>query len=347
MGNRSSKALRINLLQPPQDIPVPIDVIRRNAEAICTICNTQDRSVNYKGVLIRVVTAGGQCIEGFITHCIANTITSCNAEIALRPADGRAAKITVETGTLFSFYCPLSEIVFIKFEQAIADNIRANNGDFIHVPLQEVERLAGNTEVFICDSTVQRNQVTINCGALKEYYGLDIRHDAVVGNDSSSAGLPVFTQTGQLIGIQKFPCLGGSSSSLAVSMANLVTTHFCTIFTSPELSACALVTNPVNITDEYEAQLRQNGLEKHEVLKLKYSKCNFFVSPREQYITPIWFMPTRLGWYWTPTDPNANDKDSNWMPVDRLAVIGGFWNGQIPAKKNVVIIRWLSHQQRN
>ena len=59
----------------------------------------------------------------------------------------------------------------------------------------------------------------------------------------------------------------------------------------------------------------------------------FYISPASPYVTPIWYMPTCFGWYWTPNDPSSDEVDSNWMPVTALAVVGGSWNGEIPGKK--------------
>jgi len=58
-------------------------------------------------------------------------------------------------------------------------------------------------------------------------------------------------------------------------------------------------------------------------------------------ITPIWFVPTSHGWYWTPTDPFDSDCYSNWMTVHNLKVIGGYWHNIEPANKNIIIIKWL------
>ena len=96
-----------------------------------------------------------------------------------------------------------------------------------------------------------------------------------------------------------------------------------------------------------DAKLREIGLEKCIIPKQKYTECNFYVSPPQIFITPIWFMPTCLGWYWTPIDPNYDKLDSNWMPVTVLAVVGGLWRGQIPAPKNCTIIRSLKKKEDN
>jgi len=60
------------------------------------------------------------------------------------------------------------------------------------------------------------------------------------------------------------------------------------------------------------------------------------------YITPIWFKRTSHGWYWTPTDPDPSEDAVNWMPVSREQVVGGVWNGQRPAPRNLVILAALA-----
>ena len=62
-------------------------------------------------------------------------------------------------------------------------------------------------------------------------------------------------------------------------------------------------------------------------------------------MTPIWFYRTKYAWYWTPTKPDKNELNKiNWMiiyPGNSLEVIGGDWDGQEPAPKNIYLIHWL------
>jgi len=91
---------------------------------------------------------------------------------------------------------------------------------------------------------------------------------------------------------------------------------------------------PVHLTKDHIESLNTLGLQ-----IVQEGNDTLLVSPPSAFITPIWFVRTQHGWYWTPTE-----EDSNWMRItifDSLMVIGGFWHGVIPAEKNVKIIKYL------
>ena len=67
-----------------------------------------------------------------------------------------------------------------------------------------------------------------------------------------------------------------------------------------------------------------------------------FVDGGQEVVTPIWYVPTSHGWYWTPSNPSDEKEETNWMPVSQLNVIGGYWDGKTPETE---IINWL--YQRN
>ena len=348
MGNKESKlvqdnghdVLEINLLQPPEGIPVSLDSLRRGAESICSLSN-KEKTITSNAVLITWKAQNNDPIQGIITHTrsTSSALTSCNMEMIFRPlSKPEEMIIRLDTSRLFTFYCPLTEVIFIKLERETVQEILSYGCDFINV--QQLEKMSNNAKVFVCDP-LHKNHVRIRRGILKEYYGLDIRHNALC--NINSAGLPLFSETGQLIGIQKAICSPTKSiDNFAISISTLVASHFTQIFRSPVFFADSLITNPFD-TSDIEVQLNEKGLEKCDIHKEKYLQCNFYVSPASPYVTPIWFIPTYLGWYWTPNDPNDNVVHSNWMPVGVLGVVGGGdWNGEIPAKKNVTIIRWLS-----
>ena len=99
----------------------------------------------------------------------------------------------------------------------------------------------------------------------------------------------------------------------------------------------------INSNDLNEIQIKELnkiGLQLTE-------KKNLLISPASFMVTPIWFFRTPHAWYWTPTEPEksySNLKNLNWMivfPDNSLKVIGGFWDGIEPAKKNINIIHWL------
>ena len=350
MGNRNNRqvgsgglseraVVKVNLLQPPEDFPISIDAVRKGAQGICTLSQPTGTA---KGVMIT-----WEGLHGIITYASSKSLTSCVIQVELRPF-GKPEKVHLDTTKLITLYCPLAEVIFIKLEPEIVKQIIDYGCGFVEIP-KSCERAADNARVFLCNSLIDKNNVNISCGELKEHYGLDIAHTATCHPDTN-AGLPVFSERGELLGIQK--CIRSSSAeptqpptTLAVSMSMLISIHFPFIAAQVQHNKL-IITNPVDMSAE-DAKLREIGLEKCIIPKQKYAECNFYVSPPEKYITPIWFMPTCLGWYWTPTDPNDDKLDSNWMPVTVLAVVGGSWRGQIPAAKNCTIIRSLKKKEDN
>ena len=98
-------------------------------------------------------------------------------------------------------------------------------------------------------------------------------------------------------------------------------------------------------------KVRQHILNEEEIDELKKIGFeltdipNILVSPHSFFVTPIWFYRTKHAWYWTPTRPEKdNINRSNWMiisPKNSVKVIGGIYNGQEPAPKNIDLIRTL------
>ncbi len=353
MGSKNSKpsssewlcdtraVVKVNLLQTPEDFPISIDAVQKGAQAICTLSHPTGTT---KGVFIT-----WEGVHGIITYASSKTLTSCVIEVELR-AFGKPDKMTVhlDTTKLFTLYCPLTEVVFIKLGPEIVKQIIDYGCGFVEIP-KSCERAADNSRIFLCNA-LDKNNVNISCGELKEHHGLNIAHTATCHPDTN-AGLPVFSESGELLGVQKSTLSSSPEptqppTTLAVSMAMLVSTHFPFIAAQLQRNR-SIMTNPIDMSAE-DAKLSEIGLEKCEIPKQKYAECNFYVSPPpEKYISPIWFMPTCLGWYWTPTDPNDDKLDSNWMPVTVLAVVGGMWRGQLPAAKNCTIIRSLMKKEDN
>ena len=92
-------------------------------------------------------------------------------------------------------------------------------------------------------------------------------------------------------------------------------------------------------------------LEEEEIIELKNhgliktDSPYIFISPRSKNVTPLWFYRTNHARYWTPTEPKKDDNYiSNWLiiyPGGSLKVIGGYWHGQEPAQRNIILIHWL------
>ena len=98
-----------------------------------------------------------------------------------------------------------------------------------------------------------------------------------------------------------------------------------------------LITNPSSLEQDEQRVFKQ-GLICSKRITEQIINPLVYISPAIPLTaTPIWYVLTSHGWYLTPTDPYKNDLDTNWMSIDRLQVIGGYWNGIEPADKNIKI----------
>lgn len=104
--------------------------------------------------------------------------------------------------------------------------------------------------------------------------------------------------------------------------------------------------NNLKYVEEETTPLNKNEIQELNSHGLKFTTVpNILISLPFEFVTPIWFYRTRHAWYWTPTKPDKKDLNIvNWMiiyPGNSLKVIGGKWNGQEPANRNIDIIHWL------
>ena len=94
--------------------------------------------------------------------------------------------------------------------------------------------------------------------------------------------------------------------------------------------------------------LSKTEIEELNKIGLKQTKSKLiFESPSSKNVTPLWFYRTNHNWYWTPVDPNLNNKNAlpcNWLiiyPNGSLKVVGGYWSEIEPAPRNIELIHWL------
>ena len=329
--DNDSTTYRVNLLKP-ENTPISIDLITTTSRAICSVKNNDGFIM--KGVLVSV----NGSILGLITHSNSRKLGECCINLEFSPpktkedVEPKILSLALDTSRLFTFYCPIAEVIFIKLEEEYVQQLNQNDCHFLALQ-DSIEKIENGSSLFLCNSA-NHEFIDIASGSFIEYYGLDFCH--TVPHDFCTVGLPLMSYDGQLIGVQK-PTQGPiRPNSLAVSIYTIFTSHL-----SHLVPPNSVITNPIDMSS-YETKLKEQGLEQCSMPNGKYSECNMYVSPGVPYVTPIWYIPTCVGWYWTPTDPEKEDESSNWMPVTKLAVVGGRWNGEIPAKKNVKLIRWLS-----
>ena len=260
------------------------------------------------------------------------------------------APINLPVKPASTYTCPLLRFIFIQFKDDTVESLK-QSGCYFYNLNNETESVNAEDEIHLIESPppmTPSKTLRYLKGSVKEHYGQDIWYNMT---SPLTPGLPLLNSSGKLVGIHK--CDGTvtveENKQAQCTLAVPLTTVTAILTASCDQQSLWIKSNPVDMTS-YGATLEENGLE---VMSLspsceRYRGCTLYISPAspKEYITAIWFMPTRMGWYWSPTDPEG-DLYPNWMPVNRLEVIGGYWHGQIPAPKNVTIIRWLDQHNIN
>ena len=326
---KQNQQKKIDLLQPQENCPLPREIILQLSKSFCGVVYDDDRMI--RGVLISLTT-NSTTVYGFVSHC--NELPSDITNVKLKfsdPDSNNQHTFPLDLNSVLCFTCPITEVVFIHLDHQLVDQLKQHNRVFYDLN-QQVQSASNEDTVYLFSLPEINHEIEYASGCFKEYYGQDLVYS--INCPFVSPGLPVISSSGQLLGIHKNIQI---DTFIAISTTTVITTFRKLIDTLG--TPATIISNPIDLTP-YGSHLHENGLEPLSISGNKYEQCMFYVSPASPYITPIWFAPTYLGWYWSPTDPNG-ETQSNWMSVSRLEVIGGEWHGQIPAPRNVTIIRWL------
>lgn len=258
--------------------------------------------------------------------CLADDQTFTVTFGAVRGRTSTPVAKTLKNDGLFRFTCPILGATFVKFTEEDVQSLISSGCHF----LRAAADWAGSKDVPLFafehpgHSVAQGNCLEIN--------GFDICHSA--STNYTSSGSPIALSDGRVVGLHKAHSTQSSTAVAMKSIVNALLPHF----HGPTLPCC-LICNPVTLDPTYAAKLLEIGLQPQE------ASSNFpgllYVSPASAYVTPIWFVPTSHGWFWTPTDPSDQNEKTNWMSMSQLQAIGGCWDNQTPADKNVRIIGWL------
>ena len=253
---------------------------------------------------------------------------------------GTSSKLTSVTRTVmtkgaFRFTCSILDATFVKFTEQDIEGLISSGCCFLQVASDWEEEK--DTPVFVFQHP-GGSDIHFAQGKCLMFSGFDIFHS--VSTDYWSSGSPIAISDGRIIGLHKARSISDSQNyNVAVMMKAIIKAllpHFCGV-TSPHHLVC----NPITLDQTYNEKLLQIGLVKCFIDRSSKHHEIMYVSPPSKNVTPIWFVPTSHGWFWTPTDPSNKTKETNWMSVSQLQVIGGYWDEQTPVERNVTIINWL------
>ena len=186
-------------------------------------------------------------------------------------------------------------------------------------------------------------------GSYLRMHGMNIVHTSSA--DIGSWGSPLALKDGRVIGLHKRKSTKNSSQN-DVALSNKFLIRALSLHINGKNPPAKIVSNPIRFDSASENRILEHGLSK---CAARDNRMLIFVSPEDEEegntqasdeanstVSPIWFVPTSHGWYWTPTDPFDRTSEPNWMSVDTRHVIGGGrQHMKKMRKKDREIVRWI------
>lgn len=273
----------------------------------------------------------------------------------------RSFQTNIDPLQRFCFTCPILDATFIHITGPEVAQLTSHKRLFLELSTDwEGTR---NEEVLVVKQQVGNKSRFAN-GKFMRYHGINFLHTS--STEVGSWGSPIALRDGKVVGLHKRKAPQNTGSfEVALSTKTLVEAlwpHCETVNL-----AASLVTNPIRFNSESESRIVENGLTKCAALD---NKSLIFVSPTDddqddmelddegylrqktktdeekaadekRYISPIWFVPTSHGWYWTPTDPFDRSMETNWMSISERYVRGGPHHKKKMLEKDIDTTLWL------
>ena len=316
---------------------ISVEVIKKVSASVCKVKNSDG---TYGTGFLGKFVCNNAMAHGLFTnnHVLTEeTLADCDKPVNLDFGDiGKEFKLCLKD--TFRFTCPLLDVTFIHINENTVTKLHDLMCEFLSVYFNW-EGKEGD-QLLVMQNPRYCCGVQVASGPFYRMHGFDILHKT--STDRGSSGSPLMTNDGKVIGVHKCRAKKESDQYNIGVSAKAVLAAIYNFKTLPK----KLISNPRNLDMQYEDQIFQQNL----IRATTTGPCKYgiiYISPATKVpilgtlITPIWFVPTSHGWYWTPTDPFNKEFDVNWMSVHNLKVVGGKWHDIEPANKNIVIINWL------
>ena len=175
-------------------------------------------------------------------------------------------------------------------------------------------------------------------GYIRTFMGFNILHE--ISTDFGSSGSALVDFNGKVIGVHK-QSNQNDKCNIATDI-RVVISAIQSLVNSGKTGFDITIGDAKILSEQEIQELGKQGLQ-------PTPNPDIFISPASFGVTPLWFYRSNHAWYWTPKDPGnyriENLVLSNWTIIERdfpCKVIGGKWDGEEPANRNVKLINWLS-----
>ena len=227
----------------------------------------------------------------------------------------------------FRFSCPLLGLTFIEIYKTEVDSCV----QFLPV---SIEKITPNKNLLFVRP--QNKHINKQPVVVLDIFGFML-HFRVQDTHNTPIGL-IFNNTGILHGIVTEIdgdfCKAQDLFYLSFAIRQLVENSL--------ISSQYTIGNPRALTKDEVEQLASNGLQS--------TPCpEVFVSPKSDFVTPLYFYRTRYTWFWTPWIPTDYSIQTlhkcNWSVIHEgfaIEAISKMFNLAVVADRNVKLIKWLS-----
>lgn len=237
-------------------------------------------------------------------------------------------------GVGIRFTCSLLDVTFIELKEADVLKMDHHGAKFLTLCSSHQCTRPG-TAIAVMQYPQNHSKLAFAQGNVNSLWGTCILHDVSTNHGSSGSGT-VSMHTGEVVAIH---CARRPEIKANVAVRAPVA-----------IQAIKKVIN-ANIAHHKPAKdLNPRELQELQTLGLHPTENKFlFISPASPFVTPLWFYRTNHAWYWTPTQPDSyyeiELRRCNWLEIGvgkSKSVIGGYWDGQMPASRNIVLIDKLA-----
>ena len=251
--------------------------------------------------------------------------------------------LTIDPRHRFRFCCPVMGATFVVLSDDETKEIETLGRKFLKLHTEwEINK---GDEVLLIQQQAGLKTRFAN-GTYLRLHGMNLLHTSSA--DIGSWGSPLALKDSRVIGLHKRKS-PQNTKQYDVALSNKVLVQALSIHIKDGKPPTKLISNPIRFDSGSENRILEHGLCK---CATRDNRMLIYVSPEdeegaasaaeENTVSPVWFVPTSHGWYWTPTDPFDRAQEPNWMSVNTKYVVGG---GRQHMKKmrskDWEIVRWL------
>lgn len=253
-------------------------------------------------------------------------------------------EITIDPSDRFRFSCAVLDTTFVHLRSEEVENLQASGRQFQELDTSWIGKKG--EEVLIVQQQVGMKSRFTN-GTFVRDHGVYILHTskAKIG----SWGSPLALKDGRIIGLHKRRATHKSDDTDVAVSAKVIVAAIAKHCKGASLPM-KLISNPIRFDEASEARILEHDLTR---CADKDNRVLIFVTPERElqvdaetghtsHVSPVWFVPTNHGWYWTPTDPFDRTQETNWISIDTPEATGDRrQNKKTICREDRQIAKWL------